>query len=119
MEMILNEYHKKHIKSLAFLLLLLFTITAAAQDAVIRRGCRVGTPRPEGMALRRGAPTGVTKRTGGDFYHGERHQLTILAEFNDRPFKGDEEATLAQWNKIFNTKNFTTISMRKAMATST
>ena len=57
------------------------------------------------MALRRGAPTGVTKRTGGDFYHGERHQLTILAEFNDRPFKGDEEATLAQWNKIFNTKN--------------
>ena len=105
MEMILNEYHKKHIKSLAFLLLLLFTITAAAQDAVIRRGCRVGTPRPEGMALRRGAPTGVTKRTGGDFYHGERHQLTILAEFNDRPFKGDEEATLAQWNKIFNTKN--------------
>ena len=104
MEMILNEYHKKHIKSLAFLLLLLFTITAAAQD-VIKRGCRVGTPRPEGMALRRGAPTGVTKRTGGDFYHGERHQLTILAEFNDRPFKGDEEATLAQWNKIFNTKN--------------
>lgn len=105
MEMILNEYHKKHIKSLAFLLLLLFTITAAAQDAVIRRGCRVGTPCPEGMALRRGASTGVTKRTGGDFYHGERHQLTILAEFNDRPFKGDEEATLAQWNKIFNTKN--------------
>ena len=105
MEMILNEYHKKHIKSLAFLLLLLFTITAAAQDAVIRRGCRVGTPRPEGMALRRGAPTGVTKRTGGDFYHGERHQLTVMVEFNDRAFKGDEEATLAQWNKIFNTKN--------------
>ena len=103
MEMILNEYHKKHIKSLA-LLLLLSVMTAAAQD-VIKRGCRVGTPRPEGMALRRGAPTGVTKRTGGDFYHGERHQLTILAEFNDRPFKGDEEATLAQWNKIFNTKN--------------
>ena len=28
-----------------------------------------------------------------------------MVEFNDRPFKGDEEATLAQWNKIFNTKN--------------
>ena len=92
-------------KILSFLLLLLFTITAAAQDVVVQRGCRVGTPRPEGMALRRGAPTGVTKRTGGDFYHGERRQLTVLAEFNDRPFKGDEEATLAQWNKIFNTKN--------------
>ena len=39
-------------------LLLLFTITATAQDDVIRRGCRVGTPRPENMALRRGAPGG-------------------------------------------------------------
>ena len=92
-------------KIFSFLLLLLFTITAAAQDVVVQRGCRVGTPRPEGMALRRGAPTGVTKRTGGDFYHGERRQLTVLAEFNDRPFKGDEAATIAQWNKIFNAKN--------------
>ena len=90
-----------------FLLLLLFTITAAAQDAVIQRGCRRGTPRPVGMALRRGAPTGVTKRTGGDFYHGKRHQLTVMVEFNDRAFKGDEAATLAQWNKIFNAKNLT------------
>lgn len=93
-------------KILSFLLLLLFTITAAAQDVVVQRGCRVGTPRPVGMALRRGAPDGQPKQAGGDFYHGERHQLTVLAEFNDRPFKGDEEATLAQWNKIFNTKNF-------------
>ena len=99
-------------KILSFLLLLLFTITAAAQDVVVQRGCRVGTPRPEGMALRRGAPTGVTKRTGGDFYHGERRQLTVLAEFNDRPFKGDEEATLAQWNKIFNTKNLSELPFK-------
>ena len=90
--------------SLALLLLLLSVMTAAAQD-VIKRGCRVGTPRPEGMALRRGATSGQTKQTGGDFYHGERHQLTVMVEFNDRPFKGNEEATLAQWNKIFNTKN--------------
>ena len=87
------------------LLLSLVALTTVAQDTKIRRGCRVGTPRPEGMALRRGAPTGVTKRTGGDFYHGERRQLTVLAEFNDRAFKGDEAATLAQWNKIFNAKN--------------
>ena len=92
-------------KILSFLLLLLFTITAAAQDVVVQRGCRRGTPRPVGMALRRGAPGGQPKQAGGDFYHGERHQLTVLAEFNDRPFKGDEGATLAQWNKIFNTKN--------------
>ena len=87
------------------LLLSLVALTTVAQDTKIRRGCRVGTPRPECMALRRGAPTGVTKWTGGDFYHGERHQLTVLAEFNDRPFKGDEAATIAQWNKIFNAKN--------------
>ena len=87
------------------LLLSLVALTTVAQDTKIRRGCRVGTPRPEGMALRRGAPTGVTKRTGGDFYHGERRQLTVLAEFNDRAFKGDEAATIAQWNKIFNAKN--------------
>ena len=105
MEMILNEYHKKHIKSLAFLLLLLFSLTVAAQDVIIKRGCRVGTPRPEGMALLHRTTGGVTKQTGGDFYHGERHQLTVMAELNDRTFKGDETATLAQWNKIFNTKN--------------
>ena len=90
-----------------FLLLLLFTMTAAAQDAMIQRGCRVGTPRPEGMALRRGAPGGQPKQVGGDFYHGERHQLTVLVEFNDRAFKGDETATIAQWDKIFNTENLT------------
>ena len=90
--------------SLSFLLLLL-TISAAAQDVTIQRGCRVGTPRPEGMALRRGAPTGQKKQTGGDFYYGERHQLTVMVEFNDRAFKGDENATLAQWNLIFNAKD--------------
>ncbi len=96
----------RHKISLAFLLLLL-TITAAAQDVVFKRGCRVGTPRPEGTALRRTAEGGQTKLTGGDFYHGERHQLTILAAFNDRTFKDSVNvaATMAQWDKIFNTRN--------------
>ena len=92
---------------LSFLLLLLFTITAAAQDVVVQRGCRRGTPRPEGMVARRGAAGGQVKQTGGDFYHDERHQLTVMVEFNDRAFKGDEAATLAQWNKIFNAENLT------------
>ena len=91
---------------LSFLLLLL-TISAAAQDVMIHRGCRVGTPRPEAMASCRVAAGGVAKRTGGDFYHGVRHQLTVMVEFNDRAFKGNEAATLAQWNKIFNTENLT------------
>ena len=59
------------------------------------------------MVLRRGAPSGQPKRVGGDFYHGERHQLTVLVEFNDRAFKGNEAATLEQWNKIFNVENLT------------
>jgi M6 family metalloprotease-like protein len=94
-------------KKILVLLLLLLTLSVAAQDVIIQRGCRVGTPRPEGMVSRRGAAGGQVKQTGGDFYHGERHQLTVLVEFNDRAFKGDEAATLAQWNKIFNTENLT------------
>ena len=96
---------KKHRFIIVSLLLSLVTLTVVAQEDMPLRGCRVGTPRPEGIALRRGAPGGQPKQTGGDFYHGERHQLTVLVEFNDRPFKGDEAATLAQWDKIFNTKN--------------
>ena len=86
-------------------LLLTICLSSAADDGILVRGCRVGTPRPEGMVLRRGAPGGQPKQAGGDFYHGERHQLTVLVEFNDRAFVGDETATLAQWDKIFNTKN--------------
>ena len=88
-------------------LLLTICLSSAADDGILVRGCRVGTPRPEGIALRRGAPGGQPKQVGGDFYHGERHQLTVLVEFNDRAFVGDETATLAQWNKIFNTENLT------------
>ena len=98
---------KKHRFIIVSLLLSLVTLTVVAQEDMPLRGCRVGTPRSVGMALRRGAPTGVTKQTGGDFYHGKRHQLTVMVEFNDRAFKGDEAATLAQWNKIFNAKDLT------------
>lgn len=90
----------------AFLLLLLFTVTAAAQDAIIQRGCRVGTPRPEGMALRRSASGGQPKLVGGDFYKGDLHQLVVMVAYADRDFKGDETATLALWNNIFNAENY-------------
>jgi M6 family metalloprotease-like protein len=98
---------KKHRFIIVSLLLSLVTLTVVAQEDMPLRGCRVGTPRPEGIALRRGASGGQPKQAGGDFYHGERHQLTILAAFNDRLFKGDEAATITQWNKIFNTENLT------------
>lgn len=88
--------------------MLLLTLSAAAQDVMIQRGCRVCRPRPEGKALRR-APGGQPKQTGGDFYYGECHQLVVLTEFNDRTFKDstDVAATRAQWDKIFNAKNLT------------
>ena len=89
------------------LLLSLLTLTAIAQDALSLQGCRRGTPRPQGMVLTRGASGGQTRQPGGDFYHGDRHQLTVLVAFNDRPFAGNEAATLEQWNKIFNAKDLT------------
>ena len=84
------------------LLLSLVSLTAVAQEGLSPMGCRRGTPRPESI-LRRGGAEG--RKPGGNFYHGERHQLTVLVEFNDRKFIGDESATLTQWNKIFNTKD--------------
>ena len=87
------------------LLLLFFMLAASAQDMTVRTGCRRGTPRPEGLVMRRGAPDSQPKQVGGDFYHGERRQLTVLVAFNDRSFKDDEAATLEQWNKIFNVEN--------------
>ena len=86
------------------LLLSLVTMTAIAQEGLSMQGCRRGTPRPESSHLRRGAAEGRTP--GGDFYHGERHQLTVLVAFNDRTFVGDEAATLEIWNKFLNGKEF-------------
>ena len=57
------------------------------------------------MVSHRGAPSGQTKQTGGDFYKGDLHQLVVLAAFADRDFKGDQTATMEQWDKIFNTEN--------------
>ena len=93
--------HRKHI--ITSLLLLLVTLTTTAQELQYHQGCRRGTPRPESTRLRRGGSVGRTP--GGDFYHGERHQLTVLVAFNNRSFKGDEAATMEQWNKIFNAEN--------------
>jgi M6 family metalloprotease-like protein len=97
-------------KWFAVLLLLLFTMTAAAQDMAVRQGCRRGTPRPQNTSLRRGGAEGRTP--GGDFYHGECHQLTVLVAYNDRSFKDDEAATMEQWNMIFNTENLSEVPFK-------
>jgi len=84
----------------------LFTLNAAAQtmpDHMPQQGRR-GTFRP-GWALRRAAAGGQDLGPGGNYFHGEKHQLVVLASFADNPFLGDETATLAQWDKILNTRN--------------
>ncbi len=85
------------------LLLAMVALTAGAQTKWSPQGCRRGTPRPQSVHLSRGE--GVDRMAGGDFYHGVRHQLTILVSFNDRLFVGDEAATLEQWNMILNGGN--------------
>ena len=85
----------------AILLLLFVVLTTAAED-FHRQGCRRGTPRAVSVTRRAQSPTW---HCGGDFYKGTRHQLVVLAAFKDRSFQGDEDATLQQWDKIFNTEN--------------
>jgi M6 family metalloprotease-like protein len=92
-------------KLFVFILLLFVSLTTAADNAVSPRGCRVGTPRPQGMALRRGAPSGQPKHVGGDFYHGERHQLTVLVSFSDQQFL--QEDPMPVWSRILNEPNYT------------
>ena len=88
---------------LTCLLLTLVFLTSAAQDIHLQRGCRRGTPRPAALHLRGAALEGRTP--GGDYYHGEKHQLVVLVAYQDRAFKGDEAETLEQWDKIFNAEN--------------
>jgi len=88
---------------IAYMLLSLFSMAAIAQVKLSPQGCRRGTPRPDRITR-----AGIEDRTpGGDFYHGERHQLTVLVGFSDRQFTGDETATLKQWDKILNTEGLT------------
>ena len=83
-----------------FLLLLLVSLTATAEDSPMRQGCRRGTPR----TITRGIAE--ERLPGGDFYKGDLHQLVVMVAFDGRDFKGSETATLELWDKIFNQKNF-------------
>ncbi len=82
-----------------FLLLLLVSLTATAEDAIHPRGCRRANVSVNKSYLRR-APQ--IRKPGGDFYKGSLHQLVILASFNDCTFKDSETATIEQWDNIFN-----------------
>ena len=92
-------------KWITAVLLLLLTISAAAQDVVVQRGCRVGKLRPREMVLRRGAQEAQPIHVGGDFYHGDRNQLTVLVSFSDQQFLVNDPMPV--WNNILNGVNYT------------
>ena len=112
----LSQFTSESMKELSTifitLLLTVSTLSSAAQPestvspsqlSGMSQVYRRGTPRRNFM-LRR-AKAAQDKGPGGNFYKGERHQLTVLAAFADQDFLGDSAATVSQWNKICNTEH--------------
>ena len=68
-----------------------------------RRGCRPASVHNErnNQSFRAKSAGETTNK-----FVGQRRQLTVLAAFNDKQFLGDEQATLLQWDKIFNAENY-------------
>ncbi len=90
---------------LTIILLLLVVMTTAAGNFVSQRGCRRGTLRPSEFLQRR-ATLAQPRQVGGDFYKGECHQLVVMVTMKDLKFNGDETATMEQWGKVFNARNY-------------
>ena len=90
---------------LPFYLFAFLPLSLLAEDSIRLRGCRRGHPQTH-QTLRR--VQGQTRQPGGDFYHGDRRQLTVLVSFSDLQFEeGDNQtATVEKWNKIFNAENY-------------
>ena len=85
----------KCLKAILTFLLLAVTLTATAQQEPLQLGCRRGTPCSQQV------------QPGGDFYTGDRHQLTVLVSFSDLSFEGDETTATKKWNSIMNAENYT------------
>jgi len=81
------------------MLLLLATLTAIADDTLCMRRCRPLTSTH--TAIRHKAPRRASTKTP---YIGNRHQLTILASFQDKKFINGSPSTL--WNRILNESHF-------------
>lgn len=84
---------------------MVFTLSAAAQavaDNYPMQGRR-GTHRTDWVSRR--AAKAQDRGPGGNYFKGEKHQLVVLASFANNPFLGDSAATIAQWDKILNTKD--------------
>ena len=93
-----------HLKSfIALSLLLLGTLTLAAENDIVQRGCRRGVM-SESTRSRRVKE--LPRHVGGDFYLGDRRQLVILAAFQDKQFQGGSAEALSKWDQIFNAENY-------------
>ena len=87
---------------LLFYLFTFLSLSPAAAQDTIRRSCRQSAL-PAHLAARRAPGHAQADLTA---YQGHRRQLTVLAEFSDQAFLGDEEATLLVWNRILNERDF-------------
>ena len=87
------------------MLALVVTSGVSAQQetapVVHQRSCRMGTPRPE-FTFRRAS----SSPSGENPYVGNRHQLVVLAAFQDQDFSEEHNAALQTWNKIFNAEHY-------------
>ena len=93
----------KSAKYTTLILLLLVSLTAAADDGIHLRNCRRGVVLTSTRSLR---AESVSHHAGGDFYRGDRRQLVVLASFRDQSFQDDKVATFIKWNNIFNAENY-------------
>lgn len=82
------------------ILLSLFMLTTVAEDGIRLRSCRP-------MLGKKDIPVRQVSRRAGSTnpYIGDRRQLVVLVSFSDQSFKGDEAATMEEWDKIFNAVN--------------
>lgn len=99
--------NKRHI-ALTLLLLLLVTMTAAAEDSLRLRSCR---PRTEMQVLqgRRAAHRAYDR----DSYTGDRRQLVVLVSFREQRFK--EADPLPLWQRVFNEEGLSEGSFRGSL----
>ena len=91
-------------RTVFFLMMLGFVISAGAQEIIRTRNCRPQMPlkhRQEVLKSQRRTPG-----EGENPYIGDRHQLVVMVAFQDQPFSDDETKTMQKWDKILNAKNF-------------
>ncbi len=91
---------------LTLILLLFVTMATVAEDGVKLCGCRRGKINTAAVNRRASNMLRQTRAASDNPYIGERHQLVVLAAFNDRVFEGDSASTMQKWNKILNQKDF-------------